>query len=365
MIKEGRFGPQEAICLTTTTIAIKMFYTSSAMVASIVGTAGWYMTLISASVAAIGFSFLYLLLKRFPGKDIVEILEITLGRLFGFIFSAILALLMILIAVIRVREFTEVLKVYILPLTPTTFILILFMGAVVVQNILGLEVIARFSKLMVYAMLLGFFIVLILGQQNYSIHRLFPILGYGLDKTLYHGIIRSSAYGEVIILGVFAGSLQGNKYIKKAGYISLALSAFFISIGFLAFNLTFPYYTATEVTSPMYEMATLIDYGQFLQRIEPIFLFIWSIGSLLSVSVVFYSFVTVYCKMFRIQDTKPVILSASIIVFTLAAAKEDISNVTFGNVQNLRNYGGLFFYIPPLISLISAKLRNKGGSENA
>jgi len=365
MIKEGKFGSQEAICLMTATITIKVFYTSPSIVSGIVGTAGWYMTLISAAIAAIGFSFLYLLLKRFPGKDIIEIFEITLGRFYGFILSAMLALLMILIAVIRAREFTQVLKVNVLPLTPTTFILIIFIGAVVIQNFLGLEVMARFSKLIFYAMLFGFFIVLILGQQNYSIHRLFPILGYGLDKTIYHGIIRSSAYGEVIILGVFSASLQGNKYIKKAGYISIILSSFFISIGLLAFNLTFPYYIATEVTSPMYEMATLIDYGEFLQRIEPIFLFIWSIGSLLSVSVVFYSFVSIYCKMFRIQDTKPVILSASIIVFTLAITKESISDVTFRNVQNLRDYGGLFFYIPPIISLISAKLRKKRGTKDA
>lgn len=359
MIKEGKFGPSEAIWLTTFAISAKVFYTSPAIVSSLVGTAGWYMTLISMVVAVIGFTFIYLLLKRFPGKGIIEIFEITLGRYIGFIFSLLLALLLVSISAIRVREFTEVLKVYVMPLTPPTFILILFIGTVAVLNILGLETIARFSKLISYILIFGFFVVIILGQQNYSIHRLFPILGYGLKKTLYNGVIRSSVYGEVIILAVFAGSLQGIKHIKKAGYISLLLSGFLISIALLAFIMTFPYYVAMEITSPMYEMATLIDYGRFLQRVEPIFLFIMSISSLISVSAVFHAFVSIYCKMFRIQDTRPVILAASIITFALAVSQKNISEVTFGSVQSFRDYGGLVFFIPPIISLIAAKLRKK------
>lgn len=365
MISEGKFGPQEAICLTTTAIAAKVFYTSPAILSGLVGTAGWYMTMISASVAAIGFAFTCLLLKRFPGKGIIEIFEITMGRLFGFIFPFLLAMLMISIAAIRTREFADVLKVYILPFTPTSFILILFIGTVVILSILGLETIARLSKLTAYVMAVGFFVVIALGWQNYSLHRLFPILGYGIGSTVSHGIIRNSVYGEVISLAIFAPSLQGISHIKKAGYTSLVLSGFFISIALLAFILTFPYYAAMEITSPMYEMATLIDYGRFLQRVDPIFLFIMVISSLISVSAVFYAFVSIYCKMFRIQDAKPVILAASVIAFTLAVSQKSISDLTLGSVQGLRNYGGIVFFIPPIISLIAAKLLKKGETKNA
>lgn len=365
MIKEGKFGPQEAIWLTTIAISAKVFYTSPATISGIVGTTGWYMTLISVSVATIGFTYIYMLLKRFPGKDLIEIFEITMGRLFGFIFSALLAMLMISIAAIRTREFSDVLKVYVLPLTSMSFILILFIGTVTILNILGLETIARLSKLIAYAMVTGFFIVIVLGQQNYNFHYIYPIFGYGIGKTVFHGVIRNSVYGEIIILAIFAPSLQGIKYIKKAGYTSLALSGFFISIAVLAFILTFPYYVAMEVTSPMYELATLIDYGRFLQRVDPIFLFTMSISSIISVSAVFYAFVSIYCKMFRIQDTKPVILAASIITYAIAISQKSISDVTFGSVQSLRDYGGFIIFIPPLISLIAAKLRKKGETKDA
>ncbi|MGE5678928.1 MAG: GerAB/ArcD/ProY family transporter [Pseudomonadota bacterium] len=360
MIAEGKFGTNEAVWFITIAIVAKVFYTSPAIVTGLVGTAGWYMTLISASVAVIGFTFIYLLLRRFPDKGLVEIYEIALGRIGGFVFSSMLAILLIYIAAIRTREFSEVLKVYILPLTPLTYILILFLGTVALLNLLGLETLARLSKLTGYTMVAGFIIVILLGQQNYSFYRLFPILGYGIGKTLYNGIIRSSVYGEVICLAVFAPSLQGIKHIKKVGYTSLAFSGAFISLALLAFIMTFPYYAAIEVTSPMYEMITLIDYGRFLQRVDPIFVFIMGISSLLSVSAVVCAFISIYCKMFRIQDNKPVILPTGIIVYTMAIASKSMSQITFGNVQALRDYGSIFFYILPLIALIMAKLRKKG-----
>ncbi|EGD49581.1 spore germination protein [Ruminiclostridium papyrosolvens DSM 2782] len=365
MIKEGKFGVSEAVWLVTITISAKVFYTSSAVLATLVGTTGWYTTLISAAIAALGFTFIYLLLKRFPNKGLVEIFDITLGRFAGFIFSGILAFMMMMIATVRMREFAEVLKVYVLPLTPPSFILGIFVIGVAVACSLGLEALARCAKLTAYIMIFAFFAILILGWQNYDVHRLFPIWGYGVDKTFFNGVVRNSAYGEVIIIAVFAGSLQGTKYIKKVGYISIAMSAVLISISILAYTLTFPYYVASEVTAPMYEMATLIDYGRFLQRLEPIFLFIWNISSFISVTAVFYTFTSIYSKMFRIQDRKAIVMPSAIILFFCSMIQKDMVSVIYGSVEALREYGGIFLFIPPIIALIVAKIRKKEAIPNA
>jgi hypothetical protein len=107
MIKEGKFGVQEAVWLTTIAISAKVFFSSPAMLTGIVGNSGWYMTIISAAIALVGFLFIYLLLKRFPKKDIVEIFDLSLGRIFGFIFSGILAVYMLFVAIIRLSEFMK------------------------------------------------------------------------------------------------------------------------------------------------------------------------------------------------------------------------------------------------------------------
>jgi len=360
MIREGKFGTHEAVCLVTITITAKMFFTSPGVLADILGPSTWYMTLLSASTAAVGFTFIYLLLKRFPGKNIVEAFEASLGRFFGFIFPFLLVLLFMLNASAIIREFVEVLKVYVLPLTPISILIGTFTTVAALVSFLGLETIARYAKLSAYILLGSFIAVLILASQKYETFRMFPILGHGIAPIIRHGLARSSFYGEVLILAVAAGSLQGAKYVKKSGYLSLVISGIMVSSALLAFTLTFPYYTGAEITAPMYQLTAMIDYGRFLQRLEPIFLFIWFVSSFLSVTAIFYTTVSLYCKIFRIQDMRPIIFPFSIILFTVAMMPSNITTVATGYIHWSREYGWTILYIPPIIALIMAVVREKG-----
>lgn len=366
MIKEGKIGVQEAVCLITIAITTRVFFTSPGVLADVLGTTGWYMTLISAAGGALGFTFVYLLLKRFPGKNLVEIFDKVFGRWIGFAVSFLLAVIFMLNAAIMLREFTDVMKVYVLELSPPAFIMGIFVIGVAVAAFMGLEAIARFSKLIAYFLLTAFIAVLVLSWQNYEVHRLTPLLGNGLDKTFYHGALRSTVYADAIILGVIAGPMQGVNHIKKAGYRAILLSGLLISVSFIAFSLTFPYYTAAEITAPMYQMASLIDYGRFIQRLESLFLFVWNISTFISVSISFYISLSVYSKVFRIQNIRPIILPACVILITLALIPKDIVSVVKGYVHVIRQSGWIVFFVPPILALGIAKIRRlKGGAQNA
>lgn len=365
MIKEGKFGVQESISLISIIIVSKIFYSSPSVISRYVGTSTWYMTLISGITAAIAFTFIYLLLKRFPGKNIIEIFEIVLGKVIGPVFSGILTIWMIFYASTLLREFVDVLKVYVLPLSPVYYIVGLFMLGVIILSYVGLETIVRTGKLFVYTVLVGYLLLIVLSWQNYDFHRMFPIWGYGFKNTAIHGILRSSTYGDVIILAVIAGSLQGVSHIRKAGYISILISTLLISISFAAFTLAFPYYTLQEVTAPMYELATLIDYGRFFNRLDPIFLFIWIVSSLVSITAIFYISTSIYCKMFSIQEIKPVILPFAVIIFTAAIIPPNAPSVILGNVHFAREYGWAVSFLLPIITLVVAKLRKKVILSNA
>ena len=164
-----------------------------------------------------------------------------------------------------IREFVEVLKVYVLPLTPISFLIGIFVAVVTVVSFLGLETIARYAKMSAYILLVSFITVLILASQKYETYRMFPIFGYGLAKTIRHGLARSSFYGEVLILAVVAGSLQGTKYIKKAGYLSLVLSAFWYHPLWLT---PISLLHRAENYCPMYQLTAMIDY-EVSSRLEP------------------------------------------------------------------------------------------------
>ena len=366
MIKEGKFGVQEAVCLLTITTVSKVFYTSPAMVMKVVGTTGWYMTLISAAAAMAAFTPVYYLLKRNPGKNIMDIYDIVLGKSLGSVFTFIFLLIVMLTAAANIREFTEVLIIYVYPLSPPGYIISLLFIVIILAAYLGLESIARVSRFFAGILFSGLIIVLALSAQNYNLHHLFPFFGYGIGTTLSNGILRSSAYGDITIIAIIATSLQKTSTIKKAGYISLILSGAIISTVILAFTLSFPYYAGREITAPMYLMTTLINYGGFFQRMEAIFLYLWSISLTISSCILFYMSLMLYSYLFNIRDKKPIILPLSIILYSLTMLPVNMDVLITKYMQILRSYGWVLFYIPPALVLLLDMIKgNKGGAKAA
>lgn len=365
MIKEGKIGVQEAICLVTIAIVNKIFFTSPGYLTRAVGNTGWYMTLIAMCSALVFFTFIYLLLKRFPGKNIVEIYDAVLGRIGGFLFSFILMASFLLYCGVLIREFVDVTKVYVFPITPPSALIGALLIVATFSVFLGLEAIGRTAKLFAYVALFGYILVVFLSSEHFNVAFLFPILGYGLDRTVTTGLMRSSAYAEVLILAVFAGSLQGSRHIKKAGYISLLLSGFLLSLGILCFTLEFEYTSVQEITAPIYIVVRIIKYGPFFQRLDPLFLFIWIITTIILVSSLFYTTVSIYCKIFRLQDKRPVIIPVGVLIFSVAIFPKDFPSVVSEYVQGARMYGNITFFIMPLMALVVALLRRKKGEKTS
>lgn len=364
MIKEGKFGVHETVCLLTIAVCNKIYFTAPGYVNRAVGSAAWYMTLVSAVVAIIMFTFIYLLLKRFPGKDLVEIYSRSMGRVAGFIFSFILMLTLLGYSSIFTREFSDVVKIYNYPNTPSSILMGAILAASAVAVYLGLETIARTAKLAAYFALFGLLLILVLASQYFKFAHILPILGYGIRETVITGVMRTSAYAEVTILAVFAGALQGSGHIRKAGYITLFISGIVLSLALLCYSMIFEYTSTTELSAPMYVMATLIKYGDFLQRLDPVFLVNWVITTVIYISFLLYSAISVYCKLFRIQDKKPVVIPMTVLAFTLAILPQDFTSVVTKYIQGIRIWANIPFFLFPFIALLVSLVRRKRGDIN-
>ncbi|HEX9063187.1 MAG TPA: endospore germination permease [Clostridia bacterium] len=360
MIKEGKIGVQEAISLIVITISIKGYFTSPSFVASILGPASWYMTLISSMVALIGFTVIYLLLKRFPNKGLIEAYEESLGGFFGFIFTIILFLYLLISTGVFLREFAETLKIYVLLLTPISFTIGIFLIIVASMCFCGLEGLARTARLFALGLLGGFLLVIVLASNNYDFHNLLPFWGYGPSKTALYGAARSSFYGEVAVLGIIANSLQGLSHLKKAGFTAVIISGLIIATALAATMAAFNYRTAEEVVSRMYELTRLIRIDGFWERLDPLFIFTWCIGTVIHVSFMLYCSISTYCKAFKIQDTRPVILPLTIVLFAITMLPNDFTTA-IDYVKLFRQNGWIIYFGLPLVVLIIAVIRKKKG----
>ena len=290
--------------------------------------------------------------KAYTGKNILEIYDEIVGKKAGRLFALIFCLILFLSASITLREFTDATKVYLLHESPPGFIVGMFIIAMTVVCFVGIEGLARAGKLFSYILLFNFLIVMALSYKRFDSHRLYPLLGYGIGNTVKNGIMRCSAYGEIILLGVFAKTLNDTKDAGKIGYISLILAGLIIAIITFSVIASFPYFIAIELADPLYIMVSLVQYGRFFQRVEVIFIFTWNLSTLIGLTAIFYGAINCYCHAFNIKDKKPIIISFAISIYISTLIIPSISIIIDYVVPNFRDYGWIGFYSPIFMAWI-------------
>lgn len=351
-MNEGKIGNIEMICLIVNAIVCKAFFTSVAAVIQKVGTAGWYMTLISAAVSLAVFGLMYIMIRAYEGKNILEIYDEIVGKKAGRLLTLVSCMILFLSASITLREFTDATNVYLLHVSPPGYIVGMFIIAMIVVCFFGIEGLARTAKFFSYILLINFLIVMVLSIQHYQIYRLYPLLGYGLGNTVKNGIMRSSAYGEIILIGIFAKALNNTKDAGKIGLKCLILGGLIIAQILFSVIASFPYFTATELADPLYIMVSLMEYGRFFQRVEVIFIFTWNLSTLIGLTAIFYGAVISYCHAFDIKDKRPIIISFAISIYAATLIIPSITIILDYVVPTLRDYGWVGFYSPIFIAII-------------
>lgn len=361
MIKEGKFGAHEMICLVVIAMGNKALFSAVSEFLDLSATSAWIMTLISCASASLLFIFVYKLLKRFPGKNLMEIFDITLGRAVGFVFSLAFAVAILFCCSILIREFAAISSEYVFPNTPQISIKIALMLPVILACYFGLESIARFSKFTTYFALLSL-LLLITGIIPFmETENMYPVMGYGLDATVWEGLKHTCTYSEVIFVAIFAGSLHGIKQIKKAAYISLLVSGIIIAGVTLVSILVLSYPLGQEQLAPLYVIARQINMGHFFERLDPLFLYLWFVSTIITVAIEFYTGISVYCKAFKLQDHRALILPAAAVVLAVSFIPKNFTAVERA-LMFIRTYGIFVVFLMPVVALLVSLVRRKKGA---
>jgi spore germination protein (amino acid permease) len=341
----------------------KIFFTSIGVIINKTGTAAWYATMISCLSALAFFFIIYLLLKRFPGKDVLQIYEAVLGKPVGKILACVFCMFAIYYSSSTLREFVEMIKTYNLPVSPTSIIMLTFLLTAVIITYFGFQGLSRVGTLCFIPVLAVLAAILILASPSYNVKLLNPIGGHGLMTTAGIGFLRSSAYMEFSILTIVTSAIGGHKNYKKIGLISILLTGLIFVLCILCDIMTFGYPSGSENISGMFELSRSIYFNRFFQRVESFFIFAWVISSVIATSVSFYIGILIYCKTFKIKQHKPLILPFAILVFIVAMFPSSMQEVIQINIIFLREYSMFLIYIPPSIVLLLSIILGKRGQE--
>lgn len=359
MDKKITIGNWEVITILINVICTKIFLNFPSKMAEGGGTGGWILTVYISVLAFIGFFVVQKLYRRFEGKDIIDIGEYVAGGVGRIAVGIVSTIFFMTIVCIYIRTFSESMKTVALSVSPISFVSLFFIVVMILGAYFGLEAISRIHAIAVPIVAAGFIVIMIAVFPYMDLTRAFPVLGTGAYDIFANGFIKVSVFAEIFFILMLTPFIKTHNNLKKSGFIALGFSAVFLLISVFVYITVFPYPANVERVLPIYQLARLISYGRFFQRIESVFVVIWAAAALLYLMAGFYFALYSFKKAFKLQYLRPLILPFAVIVLNLSLLPPNLLSAVRLETGYPRDLGWAVTFGMTLLLLLTARFIKK------
>jgi spore germination protein KB len=306
-----RITDKQGICL------LIEFFIGSSLILGMGGTAkndAW-LAIISGIVMSIPMLLVYArLLSLHPGKDLFQILDVTMGKVLGIAVSVIYILYAFYLGALVFRNFGEFINIVALPETPM-IIPLLFLALVCIMGARsGIEVLGRTVTFFIPLIFVILIFVTSLSIPQLKLNYLKPVLGNGLGPVLHGGFATFSfPFAESVLLICVFTALKSKKSPYRIYFIGLLIAAVtFVAVsvrntallGGLLGNYYFPSYTAVGI----------IQVDDFFQRIEVTVSFVFLFSVFVKSTVCLLAACKGIARVLRLSDYRSVVFHAGLLM---------------------------------------------------
>ncbi len=357
-------GHREALTLLIIVISGKIFLSFPRDMALLGEAAGWFIVLLSGILSMIGFLFIYFLVRKFPGQNIIEIARVIGGPIIGGAIGTIFFLFFLTITSLFLRQFVESFILSILPRTPISVITSCLLVLVIYGCLLGIETISRVAWFFGPYLLLGLVIIVSFSLSHADIQHLAPVLGTGPLKLLKASGQNISLFSEILLFGLIAPLIANKSKILGVGIYSIVIAMLINMVTVAIVVLVFNYIAASELIFPVFQLARLISLEEFIQRVEAVFVFLWFFTAAIQLLGLFYGTVTSFAQAFRIRDYRPLSIPIAVLVFTISLIPTSMTQAVIVNdFQIGKYYSVIAFGVPLLLWLTSLIIKKNQGDQ--
>ena len=208
-------------------------------------------------------------------------------------------------------------------------IILLLLIAIVIVNKLGFRPIVRCNLFFMPIILFSILFIFIANFGNFTIQRIFPLLGNGVVSTFLSGISNLFAFGGLSCLYFIPPYLKEQKSYSKVAFSAVGISGIFLFMSVTTLLLIFPLLTSSEEILPLYLASRFIEFGRFFQRLDAVFVFIWIISMASYLSIALYFATDIFKKVANLQSSKWIIGLFASISFGLALLPQNLNQISF------------------------------------
>lgn len=279
-----------------------------------------WLSVLAAVIVAIPVVLIYArILSLFPGKDLYEILELNLGKVFGKILSLVYIWFSFHLGSLILRNFGEFIITVALPRTPKMVPMIMLGFLCIWAAKAGIETIARCGDYFIMFVLGLILLYSLLAIPVMDLNNIPPIMGQGFKKAMSGiGSAFSYPFGETVVFLTIFSCLKRKKSAYKV-YTTALIIGGFISVYIALRNITIlgPL-TIKAVYFPSYSAISRINVGNFIQRIEIGVTIIFLLSGFIKSAICFLSASKGVARLFGFKDYRIIVTPVGLLMINLS-----------------------------------------------
>lgn len=265
-----------------------------------------WIALLFYSIISIIIQLTYLsMFYKYPEDSIVTYLPKVYGKYIGFVLSLVYILYFFYIASRDLRDFTELLTLAALPNVSAIVIGIVFMITITYGVYKGIENVSsmmQFALIMFIILKFTIIALLALSDNVFDYTRIFPIFTENPAATILSGWrLITFPYGEYIAFTMLYPFVLQKSKLRKSVYFATIIEAVMLMINNVVFILALGYDFAALANYPLLRTYRLIHIGDFLNRLEILFLLIMIWNGFFKIVILMYCSVLGFSQVFKVK----------------------------------------------------------------
>lgn len=132
--------------------------------------------------------------------------------------------------------------------------------------------------------------------DSFSIDKFTPILGDGYQNIFISGLTNLFAFSIIVFFFFFKPLLKNSFDFPKVTIISFVISWVLLLLTIISLLIVFPVTNASSNLNFLYSLARKIDLGNFLQRLDAVFIMLWILCIFSYLSIITHIINTIFKK---------------------------------------------------------------------
>ena len=367
MKRVGHIGRYEFIALTTVVNSTWIFLPLISVLARQAKSASWAGVIGGTAVAYSGYRLTMALIRRFPGKGLTDVTLVLGGPLFGRILVLAYMVLFFSITAMKARVFSEGIASTILPRTPLSVHIGVFAFLVVVASYHSMEAIARLAWLLFPFFFTSLLVILFFNANHFFASGLMPWFGGGVSGIAQASLQVGGVLSQILMVPILYPMVRSQATARRDGSIALFLAMANGLLVTITSAMIFPDGEAARRFFPLFELALLIQLGDFFTRLEVIFVFFWFFAAATMFAANFFLANLCLTRAMGLPGHRPLIPILVVLFYAASFLTPNVIASTQVLTSYINVFGFLVIVVVPILLWVLHYLSGKrsGGRDQA